>query len=573
MSSRRPLANKKKATRRKYRQHAKSEGACELHQFSLAPCTQQLHTIQSCAVSASRGLPQVQSKKPNIHHIVKTLESHVRAGDSDARVHLQDLIPVAAIGRDCDRALDLWLRPRPTVVFSVRSFPDIFSVVVQALCSPAPGQCELLDFVQCAFPNFSNTRRTKNDRDWACKDEDSLVILLQCCLPSLLSLYSQEGTKDVCFWLRVGIYAFFTDLFLGEHAARSDILRRLHALCSACFVEYVLYFSEHITPLPWLKTLTPAQEESLRANAANMGQQIRVELNQRYRAFLDQQPADRKCLGHDDVLALLLEVNPVSKTLYERVVRSHRMSYASRGAAVVKSAPRRTGKLRELDTARVFDERALELAPYTGNFCMFEKLCLRRGLGEDAIAALWVYTGVVRVHEGTAEMMHLQIARCREMGITSCAMLKRAASLSLCLRCIHSGNLSKFRSDLRTDSMSCCACNSADVCVQICLLGRIVYIHDIPIIMCPRCSRFVVYDGLGCVQPACDHGCCHRDWSKHVLTNTFQRQFARAGFMHTIGPRALVAQAWDVVSREYVQQVTTIMCLRAVVVLKSMSRC
>jgi hypothetical protein len=45
--------------------------------------------------------------------------------------------------------------------------------------------------VQCAFPTFPNTRRIKNEKEWACSDEGSLVVLLQCCLPSLLSLFPQ----------------------------------------------------------------------------------------------------------------------------------------------------------------------------------------------------------------------------------------------------------------------------------------------------------------------------------------------------------------------------------------------
>ena len=280
----------------------------------------------------------------------------------------------------------------------------------------------------------------------------------------------QEGTKDVCFWLRVSVFSFFRELFLSKHAARSAVLKQLYALLSACFVEYVLFFSEHVTPLPWLKTLAPDLEDVLRAGASNMGQQIRVELNQRYRAFLEAQGADRQALAPNEVLALLLEVNPVSRTLYERVVRSFKMSHAARGTAPPRLLPRRAStKSKETLAAQTFAPDALDLVPYTSNFCLFEKLCLRRGVAEDAVAPLWVYTNTVRVYEGTAEMLQMQIARCQEMGITSGALLKKASSLFLCLRCLHGGNLSKFRSDLRSGETSCCACNSSDLCVQVCL--------------------------------------------------------------------------------------------------------
>lgn len=248
------------------------------------------------------------------------------------------------------------------------------------------------------------------------------------------------------------------------------MLKQLYALLSACFVEYVLFFSEHVTPLPWLKTLAPDLEDVLRAGASNMGQQIRVELNQRYRAFLEAQGADRQALASNEVLALLLEVNPVSRTLYERVVRSFKMSHAARGTAPPRLPPRRAStKSKETLAAQAFAPDALDRVPYTSNFCLFEKLCLRRGVAEDAVAPLWVYTNTVRVYEGTAEMLQMQIARCQEMGITSGALLKKASSLFLCLRCLHGGNLSKFRSDLRSGETSCCACNSSDLCVQVCL--------------------------------------------------------------------------------------------------------
>ena len=397
----------------------------------------------------------------------------------------------------------------------------------------------------------------------------------------------QEGTKDICFWLRVSIFVFFRELFLGKHATRSAVLKKLYTLFSACFVEYVLFFSEHVTPLPWLKTLAPEFENVLRAGASNMGQQIRVELNQRYRAFLEQQPdTDRHVLTTDEVQALLLEVNPVSRTLYERVVRSFKMSHAARGTGPPRPAARRaSNRNKEVAGAQAFDPDALDLVPYTNNFCLFEKLCLRRDVSEDAVAPLWVYTNTVRVYEGTAEMLQKQIARCEEMGITSSALLKQASTLFLCLRCLHGGNLSKFRSDLRSGETSCCTCNSSDLCVQVCLclcarvcvcvflfclcvlsfsfiayqkqvclLGRIAYINDVPLIICPHCSRFVVYDGLGCVHHVGTRGCCHREWSKHVLSNSFQRQFLRASFMHTLGQGQQDEDSQLAVSREYVQQ-------------------
>lgn len=278
----------------------------------------------------------------------------------------------------------------------------------------------------------------------------------------------------------MSIFSFFRELFLGKHAARSAVLKQLYALLSACFVEYVLFFSEHVTPLPWLKTLAPDLEDVLRAGASNMGQQIRVELNQRYRAFLEAQGADRQALAPNEVLALLLEVNPVSRTLYERVVRSFKMSHAARGTAPPRLPPRRAStKAKETLAAQAFAPDALDLVPYTSNFCLFEKLCLRRGVAEDAVAPLWVYTNTVRVYEGTAEMLQMQIARCQEMGITSGALLKKASSLFLCLRCLHGGNLSKFRSDLRSGETSCCACNSSDLCVQVGLGVFFSYLCDV----------------------------------------------------------------------------------------------
>tara|TARA_B100001142_G_scaffold72175_1_gene72903 strand:- start:1497 stop:3272 length:1776 start_codon:yes stop_codon:yes gene_type:complete len=484
-----------------------------------------LETIRSQETNTGRGLA-ADIPEGGIERIIKHLEDCARCGEESARKNMQDLIPICAEGNH--EYIDLWLQRGRAVCFDISLFPDLFVTIMRALCYSRSHDGELVCFMRSCLPFMYNSRRTQGDGGWSPEGLNDLVTMLRCCMPTLLSLYPRHGVKDVAFWLRVSIFSFFQKLMCMGHEECNAVYTKLRPLFRVCFVEYVYYFITNVTKIPQKRFMSSSNNETLCANAFNMGQQLRVELNTAYGRACNRLGVGRCILGAEDLVAVLLETTASCQVMYERNTRSSKLIFSGTTDALNDNrVKRRWGTQEKQHSLNYGCEVDLHRIPYTSNFCIFESICNKVGVPSKNIVDLWECTSIVRVFELTTEHTRKQLECLRKNGINCDKQVHECCTLHLCIRCARNNVFSSYRSDLRTGGVSCTKCGKSDMCVKVGMLGRVAFIRNIPIVMCPRCCRFVVYSGNH------DDGHCnHVLWGKHVFSPSFQNEFMSNSFMY-----------------------------------------
>lgn len=494
----------------------------------------ELKKIQLSESGTSRGLSSSTCAQ-DMNSIIKFLEEQARCGDENARKNIQDMIPVCATR--CKRGLALWNRPGRAVCFHISLFPDLFVCIMRALCYSRSQDGELVCFMRSCLPFMYNSRRTQGDGGWSKDGKRDMITMFRCCMPTLLSLYSRHGVKDVAFWLRVSIFGFFERLFCQKHEKCNAIYIQLRALFRVCFVEYVYFYTTEVTSVPHARFASVSQNETLYNNAFNMGQQLRVELNSVYGKVANKNGSHGKILSDEEVLQILQETTASCQVMYERNARSSKLVFCENSGSMNENRAKR--KTVSSDKQHCKDQHyaaCLTELPYTSKFSIFESICRSQGVPSENIVHLWDCTSLVRVYELTAEQTRKQLQTLRSMGIYCLQEAAKCSSLHLCLRCARNGVFSTYRCDLRSDEISCTKCNRADMCVKIGMLGRVAFIRSIPIVMCQHCCKFVVYSG-NYQDPTCNHV----PWGKHVFSPSFQNELLSNTFMYFARASALGA--------------------------------
>lgn len=481
--------------------------------------------IQQSESHTGRGLPEGLRTR-SVQDIIHFLEDQARCGDEQARRNMQDLIPVCATA--IPQRVQFWLRPGRALCFHIRLSPDLFVCIMRALCCGGSHDSELVCFMRSCMPFVYNSRRSHGDGGWSKAGAEDLITMFRCCMPTLLSLYPHHGVKDVTFWLRVAIFQFFQRLFRATHEERNAVFVRLKALFRVCFVEYVYFYMTNVTAIPHRRFMCRQQNELLYNNAFNMGQQLRVELNSAFNAAASRAAWESSATPADELMAILESTTPSCQVMYERNMRSSKVIFSGNMACLPEHKIRRRKFPTGSKSQRAMPEHVdLALLPSTSNFCIFERVCRARGLQSEDIVSLWEHLSILRLYELTSSHARQQMQALARIGVYAPDKVAECSTLHVCLRCAKAHVFSTYRCDLRSNVSSCTKCDRADMCVKIGMLGRVLFVSNIPIVMCRRCCRFVVYSGNDC-----DHDCNHILWGKHVFSPSFQSEFLSNTFMY-----------------------------------------
>lgn len=202
------------------------------------------------------------------------LERAVCHGDNAARALLQALLPLVAYTIPIDA-----LQPETEALLPhIGSAPDLYTFILQAIGRTNSIEDRLVMLMRTCFLFFPPSRRIQKRTEWEVVHGKSLVVLLRACLPTLLSLYPQTGTKDVLFELRVLLFRRWHALLAGTHEQRVKFFTANSSLLRVCLIEYFYHYVQHVHPMP--RVVISADKIALLArNASNIGQHLRMELN------------------------------------------------------------------------------------------------------------------------------------------------------------------------------------------------------------------------------------------------------------------------------------------------------
>ena len=202
------------------------------------------------------------------------LERAVCRGDNAARGLLQALLPLTAFSI----SIDTLQAETEALLPHIGSAPDLYPLILQAIARTNNMEDRLVMLMRTCFLFFPPSRRIQKRTEWEIVHGKSLVILLRACLPTLLSLFPQTGTKDVLFDLRVLLFRRWYALLAGTHEQRVAFFTANSSLLRVCLIEYFYYYVMHVHPMP--KRVISADKIALLArNATNIGQHLRMELN------------------------------------------------------------------------------------------------------------------------------------------------------------------------------------------------------------------------------------------------------------------------------------------------------
>lgn len=506
-----------------------------------------------------RGL-QVAEKTASAAPVVAALQNMVRNGKKEARAILQNLIPVVCMQDVYPAGMQLYLAGSLPVFLHIASFPDVYVLLMQsALVSKTAVSDEVINFVRSSIPFFNNCRRTHCSNDWLESSANSLRTILLCCVPSLLSLYTNPDTKDVSFSARVQIFKFMSALFAGKHAEQVAFFHENKSLLRICFAEYAHDYIQRVQPNFLHRFVPTAVLQQMITSSGNMGQELRLELNE---AFAKVMPPDPSELDADAGLAVVAkafaQIGNACQVLHERSLRLYKnvsTPFTNDPKPARDSAG--VGKMSEQKKeAYVAAMQYLDQAPYTDNFCIFESLCCRRGVPKVHIAVLWDIQKIIRVFPVSSGMCRQQMQAIQRNGISGRDNIIRASTMVVCVICTMECMFPQFRRDFCKNRYTCTRCKQEDTCVKINLLGRCAVLGGVPLALSTCCSSVVVLSGTGFELTSSSCSSEHVCWSRQTNCSHFRSKLSSVIYMQFLFSSSAVCHPATppVVCRHYVRE-------------------
>lgn len=377
--------------------------------------------------------------------------------------------------------------------------PDIYTFLVCAMSPNTAYEDTFVSFLRSSIVFLPAPKRFHRDISWPEDNSESLVILLKCCLPSLLSIYPSVVTKDVAFDARVSIFRFFHSLFLGTHHDRAVFLSEHRAIVRVCILEYVYYFIGVVTPLPKTRYMSHINVETLATNASNVGQQLRVDINTEFAVKVSgvgvYGPAAAWSMGI--VGAMFASINDKCKVVFDRNTRSAKAIVNPFRELIPRHMPPARKPPSKPQYARVLRECVHHIAslPFTDEFVVFEAYCRRIAVNARYVRVLWSMFQAVRVHELTTGVIEMQIDAIAKISHINTQKMTKISTLLVCLFCCQFNTFPTFRHDVRRGVYTCNKCEIEGSVVRINMIGRIVVVCGVPLILSvPEC-KVVVWNG------------------------------------------------------------------------------
>lgn len=428
---------------------------------------------------------QCHGELPNTIHY---LEQRQRAGDIAARGALAGLVPCAALR-------DLYtINTVPRLQLQLSLCPDITQELTQAMLKFRNREDSLVTFLRSSIPALNLFKKIHRDIAWPEEHSTSLRKLFFCCLPTLLSLFPCPSTKEVSLDVRISLFWSIRVFVAGRHADALEFFNRHKHVLRVCLVEYAFHSLSNMPMIPLLLRYSPACFQTLKHAVFNMGQHLRVEMN----------TALVNAKGADEIWPCLCAA---AKILYDRYVRvSKSVAGQVRPHATQQHKPATVNKKSvELVTVYQQYDKTLSEMPQTNSFHVAEMYMRRAGVRAFEISTLWDAIMCVRVHELPACVLQRQIQKLFHLCAGSNRQMRKRSHLLVCRFCLMQNVTTVFRFDSYYGNYICNRCELNGSVVDVCMLGRIVYVRNIPLVLCTSCLDVVVYSGAGSELSPCPH--------------------------------------------------------------------
>ena len=208
----------------------------------------------------------------------------VRKGNSQARDEIVKLLPLYSFSNSYQfiyrivKNVDKYNIPN----IDIQHMPDITAFLHQCILPTRYYEDDIVILMRSCIPFFQNPRRVKQDHAWPIENDKTLIVLIQCCIPSLLSIYPSICIKDISFKCRSKILIYMRSLLVVTFEQRNLFYVGNKVLIKMCFIEYIYFFINNINPLPQTKFILSIDIKNMATNIFNIGQQLRVEINSEY---------------------------------------------------------------------------------------------------------------------------------------------------------------------------------------------------------------------------------------------------------------------------------------------------
>lgn len=437
---------------------------------------------------------QNQLSSESLYTTIKNIESDIRSGYKAKRQQLHNMVLFVSFWTAYPYiSVDYMESARKQLHVGI--CPDIYVYIIRCMGTNTKTDDELVNFIRSSISFFSNPRRIQKKQNWSVQNEDKLTTLFRCCLPTLLSLYTCVGCKDVDFWMRVSIFSLFRTLLTETHEARCDFFKQNKPLIRACLAEYVMFYMKHISPIPKTKYMENVNFDEVYTNTFNIGQQLRVDINIEV-AKLNQH-RDSPQISTENCLAVLQSMNVSCQIMYERSLRCNRLLKAKKQRThnmILSKKPKRVFRAKIVSMLKDCIHILHEI-PWIKDFVIFESYCKRQGLTGDYINILWDTIYCVKIVEISTTLIKQQLTSLDAEYSVNTYQMQQKKKLYLCLVCVQYNMSTNFRHDSRNGMFFCTKCDVDGSVFEIDMLGRIVIINNIPLILSPYTNDIVVWNG------------------------------------------------------------------------------
>jgi len=500
----------------------------------------------------------------DIDVFIEKMQNKIRLGDCQARLKMQRILLLYAYQHSYKRIFNTIKinedNGRAEFFINIDSMPEITLLLHQCMLPTKQYEDDLIILIRSCIPFFQNPRRVKHDHAWQEENDNSLIILLKWCMPSILSLYPHIFVKDVNYKARVALFRLFRELFVGPFEARNSFYVNNKTLVKMCLMEYIYYHIQYVNPLPnttYIKTLNIS---TMATNILNIGQQFRVELNLEFIKILH--PISTANVGE-----ILLGLQAKCHIMFERCCRYNKNSMSHNYQEVYQNNTTILRPIRnkqDLHSVLSVCMPLLGKIPYTQYFSVFDMHCRRHGIDVAYINVLWETMKTVKVYEISANLIQAQKQILARKCKNNSVHIQRLSTILVCLFCTQKNVCPTFRHDVRMDEYTCNRCNIKNSVFEIDLIGRVVVLCGMPLIFSICCNEVVVLSGTGTEftplpfqrgQSGEQEKCRCVKWDRNATSVNFQHVLESVSLSQSISLYTQKAPVkWDTASREYMQQ-------------------
>ena len=510
----------KQNSRKAHAQHARAEsGICSFRAAARSMGASQKH--------ATHALERAWRCHGGLAKMIHALEDELRRGNTSTRAALAALLPCAALRARYE------MRTCPGARLHIGLCPDITCELARAMLKFCPREDSFVTFLRASMPTLNNYKKIHRDISWPPEQAASLRRLLCCCLPTLLALYPSASSKDVGTQARVALFWALRALAMAPHATRVAFFTRNKVVLRLCLVEYAFHCLATMPVHAYFVRNSGSHFMSMQDSAVNMGRHFRVELNTALQASATQPvPWDALCAS--------------AKVLYDRYVRVSKSvpcePRRKQGERPVARAVQ--GRRSMLGTAYQRHQHILSKIPGTSAFQVAEMFFRRAGVHVNDIAMLWEGLYSVHLQELPECVLRGQLSALFEACGGSQRLIHKRSHLLLCRFCLLQSMTTSFRYDSLRGEYTCNRCELHGSVVDVCMLGRIVWVRNIPLVLCTQCCKIVVYSGAGhellapastCkAVPALACAQSHICWQENINLNSLSSLVQNCSFMQFI---------------------------------------